>query len=273
MPTWPALALSSLSAPELVPATLSDYRITAIDETTHPGAWHVVFTTPADRDAAATALTRQFPDAVVRAVDVPDEDWVTRSQAALTAVQIGGIIVAPPWDVPGTVPFGQCLVVIRPSMGFGTGHHATTRLCLSALQRVPVEGRAVIDVGTGSGLLAIAAGRLGAARVVAIDNDPDAIHAAEENLELNRGADITLRVDDLRAGIPGRFDLVLANLTAGLLRATASRLRDQTAPCGRVILSGFMRGDEADVVAAFEGFAVRNRMEEEEWLCVTLQRA
>ncbi|OFW06030.1 MAG: hypothetical protein A3I61_14165 [Acidobacteria bacterium RIFCSPLOWO2_02_FULL_68_18] len=286
MRTWPALELASLEREELVQAALVDYAITAIDETSEPDFWRVVFRSAVERDAAAAALTRQFPGAVIRPVDVPDEDWVARSQATLRAVQVGGIIVAPPWDVPHTgrlrpltaVEAGATglrrplVIVIRPSMGFGTGHHATTRLCLAALQQVGVHGRSVVDVGTGSGLLAIAASRLGAGRVLALDDDPNAIHAAEENLGLNRGADVTLRTADVRGDASGAFDIVLANLTGALLRGVAVRLRDLTAPGGHLILSGFMRHEEADVLAPFGSLPVKGRTEEEEWLCVTLQR-
>jgi len=287
MRTWPALELTSLTRPELVQAALSDFTITAIDESCRPGAWHVGFTTAVDRDAAARALTGQFPDAVIRPMEVPDEDWVAKSQANLKAVQIGAIIVAPPWDVPPSGPLQPLpptepgtarirrplVIVIRPSMGFGTGHHATTRLCLSALQRVPVQGRAVIDVGTGSGLLAIAASRLGASRVVAIDNDADAIHAAGENLEVNRGAEVALRAGDIRSDAGGPFDVVVANLTGALLREAAARLRALAGAGADLILSGFLRSEEADILASYEGLAVKRRTEEEEWLCLTLQHA
>jgi len=274
MRSWPALELASMAQPELVQAMLSDYRITAIDESTRPGAWHVVFTTPVDRDAAARALARQFPEAIVRPMEVPDEDWVARSQAALAAVRIGGIVVAPPWDVPhASRQDAPLLIVIRPSMGFGTGHHATTRLCLAALQQVPVRGRRVIDVGTGSGLLAIAASRLGASHVVAVDDDPDAIDAAGDNVRLNPGADVTLRRGDIRAMDAGLFDIVVANVTGALVRDAAARIRRLAAAGAHLILSGFLRMEEDDILAAYAGLAVKARMEEEEWLCVTLQRA
>jgi ribosomal protein L11 methyltransferase len=286
MRTWPALELASLTRPELVQAALADFKITAIDESTRPGAWHVVFTTAVDRDAAARALTRQFPDAQIKPIELPDEDWVAKSQASLKAVQIGAIIVAPPWDVPHTgrlQPLSPAeagatglrrplVIVIRPSMGFGTGHHATTRMCLSALQQVPVQGRTVIDIGTGSGLLAIAASRLGASRVVAIDNDANAVHAAGENLTLNRGADVTLRQGEVKSDTRGPFDVVLANLTGAALQEHAAKVRDLAGSGARLILSGFMRSEEADVLAAFNGLAVKSRTEEDEWLCVTLQQ-
>jgi len=286
MRTWPVIEVASLTRPELFQAALVDYKITAVDETSQPGAWRVFFGTADDRDAAAGALAKQFPDLVIRAIDVPDEDWVARSQATLKAVQVGGIIVAPPWDVPHTgrlKPLSSAeagatglrrplVIVIRPSMGFGTGHHATTKLCLAALQQIPVHGRNVMDIGTGSGVLAIAASRLGASRVVAIDEDPNAIHAAQENLGLNRGAEVTLRAGDVRKDARGPFDVVLANLTGALLREVTERLLDLAAPDAHLILSGFMRNEEADVLASFAGVPVAKRTEEQEWICVTLQR-
>ena len=196
---------------------------------------------------------------------VADEDWAARSQAALKAVTVERIIVAPPWDVPLTI-------VIQPSMGFGTGHHATTRLCLTALQRLDVKGRDVLDVGTGSGVLAIAASRLGAASVRACDDDQDAIQAAWENLALNPGAVVTMLVGDLRTLQLEPAHVVLANITGGLLVATAARLISLTAAHGHLILSGFQVAEERDVVAAFTGASLVERFEEDSWLSVTLRK-
>ena len=163
-------------------------------------------------------------------------------------------------------------IIITPSMGFGTGHHATTRLCLAALQRLELRGRTVLDVGTGSGVLAIAARMLGAAQVLGIDDDADAIESARENVARNAGVQIELQVMDLHRVVLTPFDLVVANLTGGLLMNTAARLQDLTAPAGRLVLSGFMFTEEIGVLAAFRGFAVLDRTQEEEWMCVTLQR-
>ncbi|OFW13842.1 MAG: hypothetical protein A3F70_00510 [Acidobacteria bacterium RIFCSPLOWO2_12_FULL_67_14] len=286
MRTWPALDVSRPSEPDLLTAALVDYGVAAIDETTQADAWRVFFKTDADRDAASRAIGRQFPEVAVCAVDIPDEDWVTKSQEALRAVRIGNTIVAPPWDVPHTGRLEPVLpaeagaaglrrplvIVIRPSTGFGTGHHATTRMCLLALQQIDLSGRSAVDVGTGSGLLAIAASRLGASRVLAMDDDSSAFHAAQDNLTLNRAADVSLRLVDIRSVTLEPFDVVMANLTAPLIREAASRLADLTAPGGHLILSGFMTTEEADVLGAFGGFTPKARTEEEEWVCVTLQR-
>jgi ribosomal protein L11 methyltransferase len=162
-------------------------------------------------------------------------------------------------------------------MGFGTGHHATTRLCLAALQQIDLRGLRMIDVGTGSGVLAIAASRLGAGAVVAIDDDEDAVEAARENLPLNPEARVTFEVIDFRIPDPGSriptpFDLVIANLTGGLLVASADRLKSFAAPSGRLVLSGLMDHEESDVRRAFAGLDVEWRTREDEWVCVTLSR-
>jgi ribosomal protein L11 methyltransferase len=179
-------------------------------------------------------------------------------------VHVGRVIVAPPWDAPVTI-------VVQPSMGFGTGHHATTQLCLAALQQLDVRGMTVIDVGTGSGVLAMAASLLGAANVIGLDDDADAISAARENLTLNPRARVSLRVGDLRQMEPANADLVLANLTGALLVAAADRLRQLTDSGGRLILSGFLAREERDVLHAFAPLAVEYRDQEEEWVCVTLR--
>jgi len=278
MRTWPAVDVHRLSEPDLLQAALTDFDVAAIDERTDD-SWRVFFLTADARDRAAEVLPQSFPAMQFEAVDVPDEDWAARSQAALRAVTVGNIVVAPPWDVPTSDQLTAMtrrgakpqVIVIQPSMGFGTGHHPTTRLCLSALQQFNVKGGTIIDVGTGSGVLAIAAHRLGAARVIAIDDDPDAIAAARENAQRN-GATIDTRVADLRHIALSRFDLVLANLTGGLLMQSAGRLQDLTTPRGPMILSGFTREEEPAVLAAFPRLVTVDRVQEDEWVCVTLQR-
>src|SRR5436305_14893725 len=107
-------------------------------------------------------------------------------------------------------------------MGFGTGHHATTRLCLAALQTIDLRGKFVLDLGTGSGLLAIAAVALGAARALGIDDDADAIQAAMENVELNAVGNVELVVSDLMTDPLPTADVVVANLTGTLVVRAAA---------------------------------------------------
>jgi ribosomal protein L11 methyltransferase len=283
MRTWPAIEVSFTGAdesrPDLFLAALVDLEVAAIDDNA-AALWRVFFHSSDARDRALDEL-RAFSPA---AVDVPDDDWAARSQASLRAVQVGHLVIAPPWDASPEVMSGFSrtgtptrTIVIQPSMGFGTGHHATTRLCLAALQATNVRRRSVLDVGTGSGVLAIAAYMLGARPVLAIDDDPDAVQAARENAALNHGTEVELRVADLRdplhSGSNTRFDLLLANLTGGLLIHAAGRLHDLTTPGGTLILSGFMQHEAAGVLAAFGGCGVRGRAEEDEWVCVTLEKS
>ena len=271
--TWPAVVVSGLAREsssttiaheaELLHATLANHNVAAIDE---PSAdqWRIFFNTEADRGHALTELRRGFPHLRADPMDVADENWAARSQENLRAVHVGRIIVAPPWDTPVTI-------VIRPSMGFGTGHHETTRLCLAALQQINLDRCKVLDVGTGSGVLAIAASRLGAEEVTGIDDDADAIQAAWDNLSLNPSAQVTLIVGNLKSTDLVPADTILANLTGGLLIPSAERLRKLTNAHGRLILSGFTADEERDVLAAFGAFTVEHRGEEGGWVCVTLK--
>jgi len=291
--SWPALDIHPAS--EFLEAALVDFEVSAIDERAADG-WRVFFASADERDKAATTLQTAFPALTIRPIDVPDENWAARSQASLRAVRVGRCVVAPPWDVPShpqdsahptadqTLPAGphdttrhasdprpdDLVIVIQPSMGFGTGHHATTRLCLDALQRLDLGGRTVIDVGTGSGVLAITASLLGASRVVGLDDDPDAIASAQENLELNAEAEVTLLVADLRFADLGPADVVMANLTGGLLIAASRTLQDLVARGGRLIVSGLMADEESPVLAAFTPWHVEQRAQEDEWVCLTL---
>ncbi len=208
-------------------------------------------------------------------MDVADEDWARRSQQDLGAVEVGRVVIAPPWAVPArdaSAP-DRVTVVIQPSMGFGTGHHATTRLCTALLQRLDLSGRAVLDVGTGSGVLALTALALGARSVLAVDDDPDAIESARENLALNGGAvGIDLRVGDFRGLPPNRFDVVVANLTGGLLARSADVLAGAVASAGSLVISGVTLEEEAEVLRAFAPWmTVVERLTEDEWMAALLR--
>ena len=265
--SWPALDIRPVS--ELLQAALVDYDATAVDERAVDD-WRVFFTSAGERDRAFAALRAAFPEVTIEPIDVPDENWAARSQASLRAVRVGRIVVAPPWDRPAD---GDLVIVIEPSMGFGTGHHATTRLCLAALQRLDLKERSVLDVGTGSGVLAIAASLLGSTEVTGIDDDADAIESARKNVELNAAANVTLLTGDLRATKLSAADIVMANLTGGLLIAAAVILQSLATRGGRLILSGLMAAEEQDVLTAFAGWVVEHRAAEDEWICLTLRGA
>ncbi len=280
--SWPALdiRLTVASADELprlkdrLSATLDDFAPSAIQEL--DDRWLVFFGSPDDRDRAAEALSVAAHDHfVAEPLDVPDEDWARRSQQELGAVEVGRVVIAPPWAVPDRDAAGpdRVTVVIQPSMGFGTGHHATTRLCTALLQRLDLSNRTVLDVGTGSGVLALTALALGAGSVLAVDDDPDAIESARENLALNGGAvGLELRVGDFRGLPPTRFDVVVANLTGGLLARSADLLAGAVAPAGSLVISGVTLEEEAEVLRAFAPWmTVVERLTEDEWIAALLR--
>lgn len=260
--------------PDLIPlldALLDDFHPFAVEQL-DAVTRRIHFFSPADRDGASRALWRQFGPAGVTAaaVEVPDDDWAARSQAGLTAIRIGDIVVAPPWDVPDE-PGDSTLVVIRPSMGFGTGHHASTRLCLRALQALPLADRSVLDVGTGSGVLAIAAARRGATAVVAVDSDRDAVATALANVALNAvSRRVRVRCDDFRRADLQPAAIVVANLNATLLARHGAGLA-RPATGGFLVVGGFTAPEEAAVRGAFgqAGTPVA-RQAEDEWVALTL---
>ena len=183
------------------------------------------------------------------------------------------MVVAPPWDIPLSVGDGVTLVVIEPSMGFGTGHHQTTRLCLRLLSDLDVTGLDVLDLGTGSGVLAMAAALRGARVVEGIDVDVDAISSAETSARLNPlPPTIHFRVADFRSDEVAAANVVLANLTGGMLRTSGAAIAALVRPGGTLILSGFDDTEVAAVSHAFSSFDEMDRLEEGSWLALRLRQ-
>lgn len=268
---YAGLDVSGHADPDFVLAEVDEFSPTAVEDS--GPALRVFFNSAIDRDAACAHLREVMPQLTCAPVDVPDEQWAERSQASLTSVRVGGLSVAPPWDIPTD---DTQVIIILPSMGFGTGHHASTRLCLALLQQIPMAGLRACDVGTGSGVLAIAALRLGASEVIAIDYDIDAIVSARESAELNHvmsGLDIRqadLERDGTVVGAP--FDVIIANLTGGLLIRLVDRLVAMATPGALLILSGITLAEGDEVIAAFAGAGcqVVERRDEDGWIGLRL---
>ena len=271
---YPALSVTGPDG-EFVLAVVDDYFPTAADQ--NDNSLTIYFRDARTRDAAKQALAAAFPEAAIAPREVDDEDWARRSQENLQPISVGRMTVYPRLRPSGVGEAGLS-IVIQPSMGFGTGHHATTRLCLLALQREDLVGKTVLDVGTGSGILAIAAARLGASVAVGIDNDPDAVQAACENLELNPEATkVTFEVAELeavrlKADTPGgATDIVVANLTGALLTREAHRILGAVCRGGRIIVSGLLAAERDQVVEAFKPAALVAEAREDEWVAATFQ--
>lgn len=272
---FPPLVLRP-NLPDLVALALDDLAPAAIHETGAEDSptWRVFLGDPRLTGKAAARLSAEFGELGldVTLASIEDIDWAARSQAHLTRINVGRVTIAPPWDA--APPGGGVLVIIQPSTGFGTGHHQTTRLCLELLQRAAVSGRRMLDLGTGSGVLALAAWRLGAAEVEAIDYDEDALVNARENLRLN-GVDsqITVRAADLRSAQIEPADIVTANLTGALLVSEAARIRALVKPDGELILSGFVTAESNAVGAAYAPpFEVAQKTLEDDWHAARFKR-
>ena len=268
MKSYAALDVRADSS-DLLLAIVDDFGPTAVEE--REATVRLFFSTSGDRDAAQRALASTFD---VTPIDVDDEDWARRSQENLKPITVGRITVAPPWAPPALSPEPSALhITILPSMGFGTGHHITTRLCLAALQAIDVTGRAVLDAGTGSGVLAIAADRLGAASAIGIDYDEDAIQSARDNLGLNPEArHVTFETVDLAARALPLADVVTANLTGALLVRSAALLLGAVKSGGTLILSGIQSHERDEVRQAFAGAAIVWERDEDGWVGLAVKK-
>jgi len=208
----------------------------------------------------------------------PEGDWVTAWQAHFTPLPVGRrLIVLPEWE-PLSTAGDRLPVRIRPGRGFGTGGHATTATCLERLEAFvtarPDRGAlSVLDVGTGSGVLALAAARLGVGTVIGLDNDPDAVANARDNRTLNDLSRVHLLVGTLDA-VRGPFDLVLANLLAHVIVDLMPDLARLLAPGGRVVLSGILseQGDRVEEALSDNGLKVVGHFSRGMWLTVEGER-
>lgn len=214
----------------------------------------------------------------VRTRTVQAADWADAWRAYFPVMRIGRrLVIRPTWR-EHTPAADDVVLALDPGMAFGTGLHPTTRLCLAALERVAddgrVEGARVLDVGCGSGILAIAALRLGGATGLGVDTDPIAVEATFANADRNDlDGRLIVREGSLPSGAPP-FDIVLANLVAGILIPLASALADEVAPGGALVASGIFIDREAEVTAAFEaaGLRVAARSGEGDWVALELRR-
>ena len=211
-----------------------------------------LFDDAAAAERAATWLLAQHGAdgvALQRLAELADRDWVRLTQSQFAPVQITPVLwIVPSWHAPP--PQARLAIRLDPGLAFGTGPHPTTRMCLRwlATRTEAAPPARVLDYGCGSGILAIAAARLGAARVDAVDIDPAAVQATRANAAANDAA-----LD--RVGAPdaadGRYDVVLANILATPLKLLAPLLAGHVAPAGRLVLAGILERQAGDVAAAY----------------------
>jgi ribosomal protein L11 methyltransferase len=199
---------------------------------------------------------------------VAEQDWVRATQAQFGPITIGGRLhVVPTWCEP---PAAGAVIVLDPGLAFGTGSHPTTRLCMEWLLANLAGGETVLDYGCGSGILAIAAAKLGAARVIGTDVDPQALRASAANAAANKVAATFVAPDDLQ---PGTFDIVVANILANPLVLLAPAIAARVRPGGRLALAGILAMQADAVVAAYAPwFTLRAARAAEDWVLLAGER-
>ena len=241
--------------------------------------WRVtVYVEPEVAGRASRALDGAAPGTAFERAELADEDWVTRSLTALAPVRAGGFVVHGSHD-RGVARPGEAAVEIDAARAFGTGHHGTTAGCLVALDRLLKRGtpQRTLDLGTGSGVLAIALARRTRRPVLATDIDPVAVAIARDNAQLNGVRSLVavrtatgLGHAAIRAGAP--YDLIVANILAGPLRAMAPAIARHLAPGGRVVLSGLLAHQRPGVLAAYRHQGLRHEwtVRRGDWATLTL---
>ena len=201
-----------------------------------------------------------------------EEDWANAWKAHFRPLRAGRrTVIAPPWHDYAAESDDDVVVILDPGMAFGTGTHPSTRLCVMALEKHLRAGDTVLDVGAGSGVLAIAAVKLGASHVDAVDIEPVAVRSAAENAERNGVADrihISLGSVDSDTTARGPYDVVVANIISRILVELSPGLASATKPGGLLILSGVIEQREPLVREAFEqrGFSMFSRDQIDDWV-------
>lgn len=208
--------------------------------------------------------------------EVQEEDWATAWKAYFKPLRIGErLVVKPTWEDVEPAPH-EVVVEIDPGMAFGTGTHPTTVMCLMLLEKQGLAGCRVLDLGCGSGILALAAARLGAGSVVAADYDPIAVAAAEENVRQNGLADVIEVVESsLFSRVEGRFDVIVANLTAKIIIEALPDVPGHLAAGGVLIVSGIIREKLAVVEDELvrQGLSMAEVRAEGEWVALVAKGA
>ena len=212
--------------------------------------------------------------------ELEERDWNAEWEASIEPQQITEkLVVTPSWKMEDALAMSyKHLITIDPKMSFGTGHHETTRLCLKASEQIDVAGKTVLDIGTGSGLLAIYALKRGAKHAIGIDTDHWSFENATENRALN-GIDVSqldIRLGELSATVTSdeRFDVIFANIHRNVLLAIAPEIHAHANPGATIILSGLLIYDADEIAATYAAAGMKcvNRLQENEWVALILEK-
>jgi len=268
---WTVVRVVPGSHPDAVAAALFEAGAQGVHEIA--GALVTHAPTPADAAAFERAALAASPDARVETEPLPNIDWSEEWKRGLHAQELGAIDVVPPWLAEGRDPART--IVIDPGMAFGTGEHATTRGVIRLMQHVISPGDKVADLGAGSAVLAIAAAKLGAAHVAAIEIDPDAIGNAEENVERNGVADRVVVIEgDAATLLPlvAPIQLITANIISSVLTELLPLIASALDRDGHAILSGILVEEREMMVKVLtdSGWRITEEDREENWWSATV---
>lgn len=211
--------------------------------------------------------------------DVEDENWIDAHKEYYLPQKLTQLFfLKPAWDLTTVVPDGMVPLVLEPGQAFGTGLHASTRLCIRLLEyfvelHTKPDDIQALDVGTGTGILAMVLSKLGVASVMATDNDPIALEVAAENLDANQCANVELSDEDL-SEFEGPFDIIVSNILLDTHRELAQQYARLLGPRGQLILSGLLASQKTEVVEimAEVGFQLEASESSQEWIALAFVR-
>lgn len=227
----------------------------------------------AEIEALTRMVARSSTSATPRVVvtNLPNQNWNEEWEKTIKPIQVTErIVITPTWHEypPGK---GQLVLTIDPKMSFGTGYHETTRLTLKLLEKHVRAGSRVLDIGTGTGVLAIAAIKLGAANAIGVDNDEWSFNNANENIRLNNVEEqVQIVLGELSDVAGSTFDLIVANIQRNVLEPLLPAIKNQLASNGMIILSGLLKFDEEPMIDALHsnGFRLTEELQENEWIAL-----
>jgi ribosomal protein L11 methyltransferase len=275
-PLWKvSIGLEKTAAPDmasLLELASAPQAVLIVEEPFGPGAVVEALYT----DEPDAAFLSRLAGRLVTAEPLPDRDWIKLSQEGLPPVRAGRFFVYGAHDA-GAVPASVIALRIEAGLAFGTGHHETTALCLAVLSDLAKQRRfaKVLDLGCGTGLLAIGAVKLWKHKVIASDIDPVAIEVTRQNARLNGvgGMVSAFAADGLtHKGLAGPFDLIIANILAGPLTRLARQIVAKLEPGGVLVLSGLLRNQEKMLLSFYQGLRLASVRRDGPWSALVLER-
>lgn len=249
---------------EILIALLSEMQFEGFEEQTHQLKAFIPFDLYNEETFRQLAEEMQLQYAIA---EVADTNWNHVWESNFQPVIIGDCALRASFHQP--IKNVQYEIIVTPKMSFGTGHHATTFMMIQQMQAIDFKNKMVLDFGTGTGVLAILARKLGAAKVVAIDNDSFSIENATENFINNNMDGIELKMAD-NANTEKMFDIILANITRNIIQENFPLFDIQLAEGGFLLLSGLLKEDEKNIMDTAENakFALKHKLEKDNWICL-----